>query len=278
MLSIVLNFAGPWWPHPHTPNHMSLYHPLRRPCLFISLFPRAGFALWRRPDQWLAIVHGKNLISCRCLPWLFRRRTWTSAMISSEFLLFVQLCNSKCEISLPEWQKTNNFLGQNMRKNHHISIHKKTTIETFPTSPKKNCLPVAPPSHLGPLSRRTRSTRGKRNPRPRVGSCAIPRCLLRRGPHAKCVPLQNVCSLEFVVSCEFAIHLYLISIWYNDTCITQPIIIFPEFLLDHSIIISTLYIYYYMYFMRVLHVLSYSHYHGKTTSAWISWAAAQSLT
>lgn len=155
---------------------------------------------------------------------------------------------------------------------------KKQPLRLFQTSPKKNCLPVAPPSHLGPLSRRTRSTRGKRNPRPRVGSCAIPRCLLRRGPHAKCVPLQNVCSLEFVVSCEFAIHLYLISIWYNDTCITQPIIIFPEFLLDHSIIISTLYIYYYMYFMRVLHVLSYSHYHGKTTSAWISWAAAQSLT
>lgn len=151
MLSIVLNFAGPWWPHPHTPNHMSLYHPLRRPCLFISLFPRAGFALWRRPDQWLAIVHGKNLISCRCLPWLFRRRTWTSAMISSEFLLFVQLCNSKCEISLPEWRKTNNFLGQNMRKNHHISIHKKTTIETFPNFPQKKLPPCRPSKSLGTL-------------------------------------------------------------------------------------------------------------------------------
>ena len=55
---------------------------------------------------------------------------------------------------------------------------------------------------------------------------------------------------------------------HND--ITQPIIIFPEFLLDHSIIMSTVYIYIYTLHCTCtscsLHVLSNSHYHGKTTS------------
>ena len=136
--------------------------------------------------------------------------------------VFVDLFNyvtQSLRFPLPKLRKTNNFLDNKHAKNHHISIHKKQPLRLFQTSPlwsapQTKSPPCAPPSHLGPLSRRTRSTRGKRNPRPRVGSF-ISQCLLRRGPHATYSFAKCMFSW-FVVSCEFAIHLYLISIWYND--------------------------------------------------------------
>ena len=67
---------------------------------------------------------------------------------------------------------------------------------------------------------------------------------------------------------------------HND--ITQPIIIFPEFLLDHSIIMSTVYIYIYtalyMYFMFTSCSVQLSLPRKNYIWFFISWAATQSLT